>query len=142
MVWRLTEALTEGTASAEERRQAAEMLVPMGDPRARNALLHALHDDDEQTAASAQEGLWTLFCQSHDDDIDARMEEGSHWVSPAYSCVRSCARHARSLHQAGQPGQPISRLARERQPDKVVRRPGIKVDATTSSLPLPPRLPS
>ncbi len=66
--------LRQGTTS--ERRQAAEVLAHIGDQRAIQPLLRALHDPDQLVRAVAEQALWHIWQHSGKPKVDARLREG------------------------------------------------------------------
>jgi tetratricopeptide (TPR) repeat protein len=66
--------LQKGTTP--ERRQAAEVLAQLGDPRAAQPLAQALRDDDALVRETAEQALWSLWHRSGKPEVDARLQDG------------------------------------------------------------------
>jgi tetratricopeptide (TPR) repeat protein len=59
-----------------ERREAAEILARLGDQRAVQPLVTALHDADQLVHQAAEQALWSIWHRSGDTAVDARLQEG------------------------------------------------------------------
>ncbi|HEY7492652.1 MAG TPA: tetratricopeptide repeat protein [Candidatus Tectomicrobia bacterium] len=87
----LAAALTSGNGASEpvgqaiavlqngntaERRQAAEVLARLGEPRAIPPLARALRDPDQLVRAMAEQALWSIWHHSGKAEVDARLQDG------------------------------------------------------------------
>lgn len=66
--------LQQGTPA--KRRQAAETLAQLGDQRAIQPLVQALHDQDMLVCETAEQALWLVWHRSGNAEVDARLQEG------------------------------------------------------------------
>ena len=66
--------LQKGNTS--ERRDAVAVLARLGDQRAVQPLVEALHDDDALVREGAEQALWNIWQQSGNPEVDARLHEG------------------------------------------------------------------
>lgn len=64
------------TGNTSKRREAAEILVRIGDQRAILPLIQALRDQDHLVRETAEQALWSIWHRSGRSEVDARLQDG------------------------------------------------------------------
>ena len=62
--------------NTEERRDAVETLMRLGEQRAVEPLANALHDKDALVRQQAEQALWQIWHRSGNTDVDTRLQAG------------------------------------------------------------------